>query len=109
MLDEYFELREKVFEYFGYVEDWRAFALSDARGLFWYLTEDEGDVIYADDVATLHDDEAMLWSEARVYPYHHLKKWVYRTEGHTMVLSDTRTDGNILLFVFDNDRESPPS
>ena len=107
-IDDYFALQAEIFDYFGYVEDWRAIPLADARDSYWYLTgEGAGDeVLFADNEEDLHNDEGNNYS-AEIYTQRFLPKWVYRGKEFTMVCVDTHTDGNKFLMVFDNEKESP--
>jgi len=107
-LDDYFKLREKVFEYFGYREDWRKIPLDDARGTHWLLIQDEngrGYVVFSDKPLTR---ELILEGDIygnEIYTQRFLPKWVYRAEDFTMICVDTHTDGNQFLSVFDNSME----
>ena len=107
IFDDYEAAKEKVFEYFGYVEDWRVLPLDDARQHYWYLTDGEssGEVVFAESMESLEDIEAGDYYSNEIYTQRHLPKWVYRGEDYTMICVDTHTDGNQLLQVFSNDRE----
>ena len=106
MLDEYFELQEKVFAYVGYVEDWRMLPLDDCREYYWHLTgEGHGDnVCFAKTEKELAEQDGDYY-ESEIYTQRHLSKWVYRGEEYTLVVVDTHTDGNQLLSVFSNSKE----
>jgi len=105
LLEDYFDLQKKVFDYFGYVEDWRVIPLDDARHYFWRLDgEGPGQVRYANTENEL-DDQSLNYYEGEIYTQRHLPKWVYRGEEFTMVCVDTHTDGNKFLMVFDNSKE----
>lgn len=106
MLDEYFELQEKVFSYFGYMEDWRVLPLDDCREYYWYLTgEGHGDnVCFAKTEKELTEQDGNYY-ENEIYTQRHLPKWVYRGAEYTLVVVDTHTDGNQLLSVFANSKE----
>lgn len=107
LLDNYEALRKEVFEYFGYVEDWRVIPLDDARPYYWYLTdgEDYGSVRFAETKEQLEDEDAGNYYENEIYTQRHLPKWVYRGEEYTMICVDTHTDGNQFLQIFSNERE----
>ena len=108
LFDDYDELRNKLFEYFGYVEDWRVLPFDDARKYFWRLDsgEDGGNVCFADSEEELSTEEGNYY-ENEIYTQRHLKKWVYRGADYTMVVVDTHTDGNQFLQIFDNALERP--
>ena len=106
LLDEYLKLREEIFSYFGYVEDWRVIPIDDARHYYWKLTgEDRGDsVSFHEDKRLVERDSGDVYSN-EIYTQRHLPKWVYRAAEYTMVVVDTHTDGNKFLQIFDNSKE----
>lgn len=105
-LDEFITIREKVFAYFGYVEDWRVLPISDSRKYYWRLEGDgPGNVKFADSIEELDSGEGNSY-ENEIYTNRHLPKWVYRGTDYTMVVVDTHCDGNQLLQIFSNDKES---
>lgn len=106
LLDKYNELREQVFAYFGYVEDWRVIPLDDSRMYFWKLTgEGRGAVVkYADSEEELAAEEGQYY-EDEIYTQRHLPKWVYRGAEYTMISCDPGTDGNKFLRIFSNENE----
>lgn len=105
LLDKYNELREQVFAYFGYVEDWRAIPLDDSRMYFWKLRgEGPGDVLYADSEEELESEDGNFYSD-EIYTQRHLPKWVYRGADYTMVCCNPHTYGNTFLRIFSNENE----
>jgi hypothetical protein len=107
LLTEFFEAQAKVFEFFDYVEDWRAIPLDDARKYYWRLNgEGPGEVQFANSEQELADQDGNYYVN-EIYTQRFLPKWVYRGDGYTMVCVDTRTDGNKFLQVFDNAKERP--
>lgn len=109
LLDDFLELRRKIFDYFGYVEDWRVLPLDDRRGHHWMLMQHStgsGEVAWSPEPFTEEAIEAgQAVFSAAIYTQRHLPKWVYRGPEHTMVVVDTNTDGNQLLMIFDNSLE----
>lgn len=106
MFDEYFKLQEKIFAYFGYVEDWRIIPLSDCRKFFWRLTgETSGDSVYFGDTREDALESTDTYYGYAIYTQRFLPKWVYRAEEYTLVVADTQCDGNKLLCIFDNSKE----
>ena len=135
ILDDYLKLQGELFDYFGYVEDWRVIPVDDRRDYFWHLTgEKHGDkVVYtekkedalilkehswdwekawpAKEGKTIYDDD--IYEEAEkhatysdeIYTQRHLPKWVYRGADFTMVCVDTHSDGNQFLAIYDNAKE----
>ena len=105
-LGKYAEMRNEIFNYFGYVEDWRILPFDDSTEYFWSVDEDGtggGSVAFGEkeDVETLSGNHY----ENEIYTQRHLPKWIYRAEQHTMIVVDTHTDGNQLLQIFDNAKE----
>ena len=111
LLDDYFALRDQVFEYFGYVEVWRVLPLDDSRQFYWRLDgEGPGMVRFAETESALSaddEDDDQEYYEVEIYTQRHLPKWVYRGAEYTMIVVDTHTDGNQLLQIFANAKERP--
>jgi hypothetical protein len=107
LLDQYFEIQQKIFEFFGYVEDWRVIPLDDCRDKFWRLSgQGPGTLHYADSERELLEQSGNYY-EDEIYTQRHLPRWVYRGDGFTMVSCDPHTDGNKFLRVLDNTKERP--
>lgn len=107
LLKEYNSIRNQVFAYFGYVEDWVSIPLDDATMYHWQLTgEGHGDEVrFADTVEDLLDEAKGNYYSNEIYTQRFLPKWVYRGEEYTMVVVDTHVDGNKFLQIFDNSKE----
>jgi len=105
ILDKYNALQKELFEYFGYVENWRAFPVDDARQYFWMLDGvGPGTVRFADSKKLLKDEDLGEYYENEIYTQRHLEKWVYIGAEYTMIVVDTHTDGNKFLKIFSNDK-----
>lgn len=108
LLDQYLELQEQIFAYFGYVENWRAIPIDDCRQYFWYLNgEGPGEVHYADSQEALEAHDGNYYVD-EIYTQRHLPKWVYRGDEFTMVCCNPQVDGNKFLRIFDNSKQIPP-
>ena len=106
LLKDYENTRQAVFDYFGYVEDWRVIPLDDSTEYFWSLDGDgPGTVRFAETEQELSEEEGNYY-EDEIYTQRHLPKWVYRGAEYTMVCVDTHMDGNVLLRIFDNSKET---
>lgn len=108
MLNEYFELQKKIYEYFGYVKDWVKIPLADHTGYYWKIDQSfsgKGNVISAEDIKELGDENTGDYYEDEIYTQRFLPKWVYRGPEYTMICIDTHCDGNKFLAVFDNAKE----
>lgn len=104
-LNQYFALQNEIFDYFGYVEDWRILPMDDATEYFWILDQDSngsGNVRFAGSEDELSDGD---YYENEIYTQRHLQKWVYRGEEFTMIVVDTHTDSNQFLQIFRNSKE----
>jgi len=115
MLKEYFELQNKIHRHFGYKEDWVSIPLRDETGTYWNLVVDcideelsGGEVCFADSIDDLLDVETGNCYSAIIYQQRFLPKYIYRTDEHTMIVGDSRVDGNVFLYVFTNDNEVKP-
>jgi hypothetical protein len=110
IVDEYNRIQDALFEYFGYVQDWRVIPTDNQTGRYWMICGPEDDnstkVAYSDKPFTkeLIEKGEELYS-GTIYTQRHLPKWVYRGAEHTMVAVDTHCDGNQVLMIFDNDKE----
>jgi len=115
LLNGYLQLQDRLFEYFGYKEDWRAIPVDDRTNSYWLLQENEhggGLVTYADEKLTTelldHDNPGTFYADS-IYTQRFLPKWVYRGKDYTMISVDTHTDGNKFLAIFSNAKEATPS
>ena len=105
LFDEYKTKQDELFDYFGYVEDWRIIPLNDARVYSWFLDQEDngsGKVIYWSEE---EDFSGGNYYENEIYTQRHLPKWVYRGKDFTMICVDTHADGNQFLQIFDNSLE----
>ena len=106
LLKEYFALQDKIFEYFGYEEGFRAIPLEDSTEYFWKLEQNKdggGYIYFAETSEEL--DETGNCHFGEIYTQRFLPKWVFRGEEFTMVAVDTHMEGNKFLQVFDNTKE----
>lgn len=99
LLDDYFEIVNKIHEYFGYQEQWAVYSFEDSREYYWYLTRNN--VYFADTLEELKTQNGMFYSN-EIFKQRHLPKAVYETPDYTMIVVDTNTDGNKFLQIFDN-------
>lgn len=104
LLTEYLDLQGKIFEYFGYQENWRVIPVDDARMYFWRVNEEANEVEYARTEEELKTQSGFYYTN-EIYRQRFLSKWVYRGAEYTMIAVDTQTDGNKFLQVFDNSKE----
>jgi len=108
MLKKYFELQKKIFNYFGYKEDWRVIPLEDNTEDEWLLKKNEdgsGKVFYHEKLNNPEIASKGEFYSSVIYTQRFLSKWVYRAKDFTMICIDTQCDGNKFLAVFDNKKE----
>lgn len=109
LLKQYFDLQKRVYDHFGYEENWVVIPLQDQTDCYWFLIEDaagRGSCVYSDEPLTLESvREGKRIYGGSIYTQRFLPKWVYRAADFTMVCVDTHTDGNKFLMVFDNGKE----
>lgn len=105
LLDRYESLRLEILSYFGYVEQWSAIPIDDARKYFWKLDgEGPGTVMFAETENELETESGQYY-ENSIYTQRNLPKWVYRGAKYTMIVVDIYTDGNKFLQIFSNEKE----
>ena len=110
IVDKYFALQKELYKYFGYVEDWCVIPPDPCMGDYWMITGPEDicdtSVVWSPNPFTIENIKSgqNIYS-GTIYTQRFLPKWVYRGPEHTMVSVDTKTDGNKLLMIFDNDKE----
>lgn len=102
LLDTYNGILSKIYNYFGFKEDWAVFPIDDRRAYFWRLTGT--DVIYYDSLEAYNkQDDGHTYSDEIMY-HRFYPKAVYEGEDYTMVMVDTHTDGNKFLAIYDNSK-----
>ena len=107
-LDDFNKVRQEIFDYFGYVEDWVAIPIDDRREMYWRLKQNpdgRGKVTYHEERMTNESVEDGHCYENSIYTQRFLPKWVYKGKEYTMICVDTHTDGNRFLAIYDNDKE----
>lgn len=107
LLQKYFKLQQEIFDYFGYVEDWVVIPLEDGTEYYWSLRDEGahgGEVHFADSLEELNSRDGNYYIN-EIYTQRFLPKWVYRGTEYTMIVVDTRVDGNKFLQIFDNSKE----
>lgn len=106
LLKDYSNIQQKIFDYFGYKEDWVCIPLSDETDKHWFLDGDGyGNKVFYHEKFTMDDATGGQFYSGSIYTQRFLPKWVYRGEDYTMVSVDTHTDGNKFLMIFDNSKE----
>lgn len=113
-LDEYFRLRQVIYDLFQFTEAWRVYPLDDMRDAWWSM---DGDTVWWSEKKENHqqfidqeydiDDipDSDLYS-GEIRGSRHLDKSIYEDADKklTMIVVDTNTDFNVFLMIFDNDK-----
>jgi len=97
-------IRQDIFRYFGYLEDWCVFPFDDATQYYWKVDAEERSVMFAKSQGNVITEEGECYAN-EIYRQRFLPKWVYRGPEYTMILVDTHCDGNKFLQIFDNAKE----
>lgn len=114
-LNKYQEGLQGIYDYFGYKEKCYVFPVDDCTHYYWDI--EKYNVVFAD------DKKNMIWDEKNnewTYPddckddfYSHEfyyvnededHKNVYEGKDYTMIVVNTRVDGNKFLCIFDNSK-----
>lgn len=102
LLDQYLDLQEQIYTYFGYTEDWHVYPIDDNRDCEWKI---EGNQLNLYARSDSDDDEVGDEQyENPILPNGSFPS-IYRAEDYTMVLIDTECDGNKFLVILDNKKE----
>ena len=94
LLDKYFSIQQEIYEYFGYEETWHVCPIDDEIHCYWNIFDNE--VHFADSMKSFCDDNKCFCA---------FVKKVYKGKDYTMIVTDTMTDGNIFLSIFDNKKQ----
>lgn len=105
IIGQYFNLLNKVYEYFNFKEDWVIYPLEDYRGYFWYI--DNFNEFYGK--AVLYSEEEDIINSnyylSEIYEQRFYDKHIYRGKDYTLIFIDTHTDGNRFFAIFENSKE----
>lgn len=114
IIESYFKSLKRLETMFKYTEDWSIFPWADYREYYWFIEKGreikhlwyngyDGKMIFWNSIEEV--DQENIWYEHDIYTQRHLPKWVYESKEYTMVLVDTKSDGNKLLAVLDNKKK----
>ncbi len=108
VVEKFFEAKQELCDYFGYVEDWKDIPFRDFLEDEWVLTQNEngsGWIGHGSKVTFETLDAGKEFYSATIYTQRFLPKWVYRGKDFTMVCMDTHCDDNKYFGIFRNDKE----
>lgn len=103
LLDNYNEVLDELYNYFGFEEDWTVYPIDDRRKYWWELDSSEVRFYDSKEAYEQQDDGHTYADEIlnhRFYP-----KAVYEGLEFTMIMVDTHTDGNKFLAIYDNSKQ----
>lgn len=105
LLNEYSQLQDQLFDYFGFKQEWLHLPVIDVTGCYWDLGEDsiEGDCVVFIEEEEFSDFPKCHYKWPRL-EHRFFKKWIYPGKDYTMLVVDTQTDGNRVLAIFDNSK-----
>jgi len=102
LLDKYNKLQQEIYDYFGFKEGWHVYPINDRRDMFWCI----------------HNDTAYEWGSKKAYDElddsdsysneiitNSPMNGIYPGRDFTAILTDTHTDGNKFLDIFDNKKK----
>lgn len=106
LLMSYMACEEAIHRFFGYEPSWRVIPISDNTAYWWWLSgEGSGDYVIFGEGDVKEAIKGGQYYSNEIYTQRHLSRWVYRAESHTMICVDTRTDMNVFLAIFDNEKK----
>lgn len=98
LLKQYFEIENEIYEYFGFVQQWTIFPLSDETAHYWFVDNDK--CYYNLEPFSEENIEDGRHSSGVV-----MKKGILAKDDYTMIAIDTLCDGNRYLGIFDNEKQ----
>ena len=96
LLDQYFEIQQKIYDYFGYEDNGEITPLDDGREYFWQVADDE--VIFAE------TKEEVKNRSGDYYASEICDQEIYRRDSYTAILV-REYNYSQLLQIFDNAKE----
>ncbi len=107
LFEQYDNVKQQIFDYFGYEEDWRVLPMVFDTEYYWYISgsAESCNVVFAETIEQLKDEDSGNYYENEIYTQRHLSKWFYRSKDYTMICVDTHCDGNQYLHILSNNKE----
>ena len=105
LIENFNKATQSLYDHVGFVEDWVVLPIDDQTDQYWIVDEAEQEwVKYAETTEGLFSAVDSYYLN-EIYTQRFYPKWVYRGEFLTMIMVDTRTDGNKFFQFFDNAKE----
>lgn len=100
LLKNYNKALKDIYDHVGFVEDWVVYPIEDSTDYIYNYNNDE--VWYIDKKhfysGNINDN---LYSN-EIYEQRFYNKWIYVGEEYTLMIVDTRVDGNKFFQIFKN-------
>lgn len=103
MLKIYFSMQREILQYFGYTETWQEIPLDDQTDSWWFI--DAGlSVIFSN---SAKEDLLLSIKEdtGNYYQNEIIEGCIFQKKEYTMIFTDSGTDNNRVLQIFDNEKE----
>lgn len=118
-LDNFNNSLQEIYDYFGYKEPYRVFSIDDRTDYFWniqnnqvFFVKDKNNMIWDKDNTEWYypdDCDDDFYCDEFYYvnsvPEKEKKKNIYEGDDYTLIVVDTRTDGNSFLAIYDNSKK----
>ena len=102
LLDDYNKIKQEIYDYFNYNEDWHVYPIEDKREFYWGICD--GNLVFHETKDVLFNGKGDYYSNDIVSD-RFTGKSTYVGDEYTMVIVDTRTDGNKFLQILSNDKK----
>lgn len=103
VVSDFFDAKIELFKFFGYVEDWKVYAVEDYRDRDWCV--DSGTLIFFDDGVDIEESISdMNYYSFEIQGDRFLSANKWKNAGLTMFLVATGCDGNKYLAIFDDSK-----
>ncbi len=99
-LDNYNKSQEEIYNYFGFKEGCRVFPIDDCRDYWWKMNDT--DVYFFDSQEAYSKQDLDHYYHNKILHLHSYPTAVYEGAEYTMIMVDTKTDGNKYLAIFHN-------
>ena len=103
LIENHNQATQSLYDHVGFVEDWVVLPIDDQTDMYWIVNEIAKWVRYGETKEILFSNGD--YYQNQIYTQRFYEKWVYRGELLTMVMVDTRIDGNKFFQFFDNAKE----
>ena len=103
LINDYKKSLQSLYDHVGFKEDWTVYAIDDRSEMFWQINIFRQVVKYAETMEQFNSEGD--YYEDEIYTQRFYEKWVFRGVKLTMIIVDTRCDGNKFFAFFSNNKE----